>query len=456
VTSLPGAHPAGPAESSGTAGAGAGAGAAAGPGAAAADEGAEPALRVSRAWTAALSLANLGLWMGYFGPLQVLLPNQIQDIDNAHKTTALGIATAFGALVAVLVGPIAGALSDATGSRFGRRRPWIAGGALLGCAGLALLSGQHTLIGVTLGWCVAQAGLNAMQAGITALVPDRVPVRQRGLVSGWVGLTQSLGVVVGVVVVTSIVTGTISGYLLLGALIVLTALPILRSRDPQVPRDQLPAYSATVRLLSPRSLVHAFHISPRQNPDFAWAWGTRFLVQLGNALATLYLLYFLRDKVHYAQEFPGHKAEDGLLVLILIYTFTTLLTVVVGGAVSDRSGRRKPSVVVSGYVMAAAAILLAVWPTWTGAECAAALLGLGFGVYLSVDQALITQVLPTAADRARDLGIINIANSAPQVLGPALAAPIVTYLGGYSTLYVTVAVVTILGSVFVRKIRAVA
>jgi MFS family permease len=410
---------------------------------------AAPEARVGRAWTAWLSLANLGLWMGYFGPLQVLLPDQMQDIDDAKKTTYLGIATAFGALVAVLVGPIAGALSDATGSRYGRRRPWIAGGALLGCAGLALLSGRHTLIGVTLGWCVAQAGLNALQAGISALVPDRVPVRQRGVVSGWVGFTQSLGVVLGVLAVTAIVTGTISGYLLIGVLVVLTAVPLLlRGPDPQVPRAELPPFSWRV-------LSESFTFSPRRNPDFAWAWATRFLVQLGNALATLYLLYFLRDKVHYAQKFPGHKADDGLLILILIYTVTTVLTVVVGGVYSDRSGRRKPSVIVSGYVMAAAALLLAAWPTWPGALIAAAVLGLGFGVYLSVDQALITQVLPTARDRAKDLGIINIANSAPQVLGPALAAPIVTYLGGYSTLYIAVAVVTVLGSVLVRRIKAV-
>jgi MFS family permease len=112
-------------------------------------------------------------------------------------------------------------------------------------------------------------------------------------------------------------------------------------------------------------------------------------------------------------------------------------------------------VILSGYVMAAAAGLLAVWPTWTGALIAAAVLGLGFGVYLSVDQALITQVLPSAEDRARDLGIINIANSAPQVLGPALAFPIVAYLGGYPTLYLIVAAVTVLGSVLVTRIRSV-
>jgi MFS family permease len=400
-----------------------------------------PVPRVGGRWIGLLSLANLGLWMGYFGPLQVLLPNQVQAIAGSGKTTALGIVTGVGALVAVIVGPVAGALSDSTTARSGRRRTWIAAGALLGCAGLALLSGQRTLIGLTLAWCVAQAGLNTLQAGLTAIIPDRVPVRQRGLVSGWVGLTQSLGVVVGVLLVTVVVTGIAAGYLLIGVLVVLAAAPfVLTTPDPAITRAEAP----------PRSLLSAFHFKPRENPDFAWAWATRFLVQLGNAMATLYLLYFLRDRVHYPDP------DQGLLLLILIYTATTVLTVVIGGVVSDRTGRRKPSVIVSGYVMAAATAVLAFWPTWPGSVLAAAVLGLGFGVYLSVDQALITQVLPADRDRARDLGVINIANSAPQVLGPALAFPLVAYLGGYPALYLTVAAITVLGSVLVTKIRSVA
>ena len=89
------------------------------------------------------------------------------------------------------------------------------------------------------------------------------------------------------------------------------------------------------------------------------------------------------------------------------------------------------------------------------AMVAALLLGAGYGVYLAVDAALITQVLPRATDRAKDLGVINIANSAPQVLGPALSAPIVVHLGGYPTLYAVTAVVTLLGSALVLKIRSV-
>jgi MFS family permease len=83
-------------------------------------------------------------------------------------------------------------------------------------------------------------------------------------------------------------------------------------------------------------------------------------------------------------------------------------------------------------------------------------MGLGYGVYLSVDQALVTQVLPSAAGRAKDLGLINIANSGPQVLAPAIAAPLVSALGGYPTLYLTVAACTVLGAVCVLRIRSVA
>jgi MFS family permease len=105
--------------------------------------------------------------------------------------------------------------------------------------------------------------------------------------------------------------------------------------------------------------------------------------------------------------------------------------------------------------MAVAALLLAAWPVWSAAIVAAVLLGCGYGVYLSVDAALITQVLPAATDRAKDLGVINIANSAPQVLGPAISAPIVVHLGGYPALYAVTALVTLLGSALVVKIRSV-
>ncbi|MEN3362256.1 MAG: hypothetical protein V7637_6238, partial [Mycobacteriales bacterium] len=188
---------------------------------------------------------------------------------------------------------------------------------------------------------------------------------------------------------------------------------------------------------------------------FGWAWLTRFLISLGNALGTLYLLYFLRDAVHYERRFPGHKAEDGVLMLLLVYAGALLLTIVGGGIASDRAGRRKPYVIGASVVMAAGAGVLAIWQTWPAALAAAAVLGAGYGVYLAVDAALITQVLPAAADRGKDLGVINIANSAPQVLGPALAAPIVAHAGGYPVLFLASGLITLLGAVLVLPIRTV-
>ncbi|MFF5178188.1 MFS transporter [Micromonospora sp. NPDC000316] len=409
---------------------------------------AEPTVPVRRGWIGLIFAANLGVWMAFFTPIQVLLPQQIEQIAPGNKENMLAVVTGLGALAAVLANPLAGALSDRTcvriaGREFGRRHVWTAGGALLGAAALVLLAQQRTILGVALGWVAAQVCFNAMLASLTAAIPDRVPVTQRGGVSGWVGIPQALGLVLGAVLVTALVTGNEAGYLAIAVAILLLSLPFaLFTPDEPLPRTHR-------QVLRARALLASMWISPRRHPDFAWAWITRFLVQLGNALGTLYLLYFLTDGVRHPDP------EGGLLVLILLYTLGMMLTAVVAGRLSDRSGRRKIYVIASGLIMAVAALLLAVAPIWPMAIVAALLLGAGYGVYLSVDAALITQVLPRATDRAKDLGVINIANSAPQVLGPALSAPLVVYLGGYPTLYAVTAVVTLIGSALVVKIRSV-
>jgi MFS family permease len=105
-------------------------------------------------------------------------------------------------------------------------------------------------------------------------------------------------------------------------------------------------------------------------------------------------------------------------------------------------------------LMAAAALMLAFWETWPAALLAAALYGIGFGAYIAVDQALITQVLPKARDRAKDLGIINIAIVCPYAIGPLIAAPLVS-LAGYPALFGATAAVAIVASIGVWKIKSV-
>ena len=394
-------------------------------------------------WVGAVSLANLGLFTAWFGPLQVLLALQAEAIAPAHKEAVLGLVAGVGAVFSLVANPLFGALSDRTGSRFGRRLPWVAGGALGGAVSLAVLAMAPGVTALVLGWCLVQTTLNAAYAAVVAAVPDQVPGRQRGTVGGWLGMAQTLGVVAGTAL-ASAAGGITAGYLACAAFLLLATAPyLLLRRDTPLPAADRPA-------LRWRPFLAGFWISPARYPDFGWAWLTRFLMNLGNAIALLYLLYYLQDAVHY----PG-RAEDGVFVLTAVYAVTLLPTVVAGGIWSDRLGRRRAFVTGAGLVMAAAAALLAFWQTWTGAVLAAVVLGAAFGVYTSVDFALITQVLPAAADRGKDLGVINIANTLPQVLAPAIAAPVVTYLGGYRVLYLTAAALGLLGAGLVRRIRSV-
>jgi MFS family permease len=409
---------------------------------------AEPEEYVRRGWVTGLTFASLGMWMAALTPIQVLMPIQLQDITPKHKILALGLVSAAGAIAATIATPVAGAMSDRTTGRLrlwglaGRRHRWTLFAALLGAVSLVLLGVQHTVAGVALLWVVFNLFQNAQYASLSAAIPDHVPVRQRATVAGWVGMPQALGLVLGTVLVIDVFTTTPSGYLVLAIALFGLALPfVFRTPDYELEAEHREPFSFA-------KLVRSYWISPKEYPDFGWAWITRFLNALAVAMGTLYLLYFLRDAVHY----PHPK--DGLLILIVIYTVMVVFAAIIGGMISDRSGRRKRMVTVAGLVIAVAALLLTFVETWDASIVAAVLFGGGFGCYLAVDQALITQVLPQARDRAKDLGIINIAIVCPGAFGAAIAAALVS-LGGYPLLYGGTTVVAIAASAFVWKIKSV-
>lgn len=409
----------------------------------------EPTVPVPTGWIARLGLAGVGMCAGWFGPIQVLLGLQAAALTPDHKEATLSLVTGIGAAVSTLANPLAGAFSDRTTSRWGRRVPWVVGGTLVGAIGLVVLAVADSVPLMVLGWCLVQAGLNGTLAALTAAVPDLVPVEQRGLVSGVIGMTQTLGIVVGTGVAT-LVAGITGAYLVLALVVIAAVLPfVLRSRDRPLPRGHLPQ-------LGVGAFFRGFWISPRRHPDFAWAWATRFLATIANSICTLYLLFFLTDAVRV------DDPELSVLVLTLLYAVVLIFSAIAAGVWSDRLGVRKPFVIVSGLIMSSAAVLLAFVQTWPAALVGAVILGLGYGIYLAVDFALITQVLPRAGDRARDLGVINIANALPQVLAPAIAGPIITWFAvhqthadGYRALYLLAAAIGIAASLLIRNIKSV-
>jgi MFS family permease len=404
---------------------------------------AEPTRKVTARWVTGLVRVNVGINAAFFGPINVFIGQQAISIDAVNKEAILSLVTGCGAAVSLVANPLFGALSDRTVSGFGRRAPWVLAGAVLATAALLAMSGATAVALMVLFWCLVQLGANAAYAAITAAVPDRVPVLQRGGVGGLAAMGQTVGILLGAVFGAVVSGNFMVGYTMCAAALLFSVLPYLLHRDdPPLPRAARPPFTWT-------GFLGGFWISPARHPDFAWAWLTRFLVNVGNQLTIVYLLFFLRDVIKH------ENPAVGVLILTGIYAVMVMITAVVAGPWSDRVGKRKPFVIGSSATIATAGLIMAFFPVWPGALVGAAVLGVGFGAYLAVDFALLTQVLPQAADRGKDMGVINVANSLPQVFAPLLAFLSLQFLGGYVTLFTTAAVIGLLGAVFVVKIKGV-
>ncbi|SDP68302.1 Na+/melibiose symporter [Phyllobacterium sp. OV277] len=409
----------------------------------------EPVKTVSKRFISTLTLAHLGLFTSLFGTMAVLLPQQIEAIAPGQKESMLALVSGLGALASVFANPLVGAFSDRTTSRYGRRHLWTVGCAVIGALALASLGLATAIWQLIMAWCVAAACLNGMLASLGAEIPDHVPVKQRAIVGAFVGGSPPMGTIIGALVAAFFISAVSSAYYSFAFILVLSAISfVISSRDPILPKSSLRPFNVM-------EFIGGFWISPKKYPDFAWAWITRFLMQLGAAMFTLYLLYFLRDKLHYELLFPGKRSEDGLVLLVVIYTLCTVISGVTCGWLSDRSGRRKAFVILGGLIKATGILLFAMVPnSWPLIMVSAGVVGLGFGCYIAVDQAMITQVLPSAGDRGKDLGVINFAIAGPYALAPVIAGLLVTQFG-YGTLYTIAAAIVGLSAILVNKIRSV-
>jgi MFS family permease len=402
-----------------------------------------PTKAVSPGFQLLLSLANTAIWLSILPIGQILLPMQIAALNTATRFSYLAIAMFVGVLAALLTNPIAGALSDRTTSRLGRRRPWLIVGTVFSAVALALMANASNFLTLVMWWAIFHVAANALLAALSAIVPDQVPVRQRATVSAFVSLSLPLGAVIGALLVTKVVKSTVLSYYTFSVILVIVMLIfVLVLRDKPLPKGAAPRFHL-------RTFLAAFWVNPVKHPDFGWAWLTRFLVYMSYFIALGYLLYFLQDAVHY------QKAAQGVTTFLSILTVTLVITSILSGMLSDKLGRRKVFVMGASLVIALSFLILAFWQTWMGVQLAAVVLGIGFGAYLGVDIALITQVLPSANARGKDLGVINIANALPQVVGSATAALVITVFHSYTILFVLAALLASFGAVLIRQIKSV-
>jgi MFS family permease len=410
-------------------------------------EGSTPAVnRVGRGFIALYTLAYMGTTLVLIAPVLVTLAlkvNSLVGIDRAPSSLAL--VTGIGSLLAMVGNPFFGKMSDRTSSPLGMRRPWLVIGLVGGTVGILIVALATSIPVVLLGWCIAQVSFNAQQAAMVAVLPDQVPSGQRGLVSGILGICLPIASVGGTFLVQLFTGNELAMFLIpcaIGGFFILLFAVTLKDR--RLAKADKPAWSM-------REFASTFYVSPRQNPDFAWAFASRFMFLLAYAFLATYQAYYLLEKIGSAEaEVPQQIFLGTLVQSVLIVTAS-----LVGGKLSDRTGRRKIFVLTAAIVYGLAMFVIAVASDFNGFLVGMAIGGLGFGMYLAVDLALVADVLPNK-DNAKDLGVFNIANALPFSVAPAIAPAVLAIGGGsYGVLYAVAGVSAIIGAVAILRVRRV-
>ncbi|MCE0509109.1 MULTISPECIES: MFS transporter [Microbacterium] len=405
--------------------------------------------KTPRGYAPGLAAVNFGVYLALLTPVMVSMAFKIQHIDPVSTEASLGLVMSIGAAFALVANPLVGRLSDRTTSRWGMRRPWILGGAIVGLGGFLIIGVATSVWMVLLAWCLVQASMNAVLAAANATLPDQVPVSSRGKVSGIIGITTPIGILAGSFIV-NFLPGDFERFVVPAVIaLILVIVFVLVLQDRRL--TEKPAERFTVG-----TFFGSFVFNPRKHPDFGWTWLTKFFVMFGYAGIATYLPLYLITKFG--------LDEQGAVGTILLANLASMAAMAIssplGGFLSDKIGKRRPFVAVAGVIMVVGLVILAVAPDVTTVVVAQAIIGLGAGSFLSVDLALATEVLPNPADTAKDLGVLNIANALPQSIAPAIAPAIIalgaaTPLGGYTAWYLFGALVALAGALLVYRIKGV-
>lgn len=404
---------------------------------------------VSIWFIARYSMAVVGLFLGLLTPVTITLALRVAELNPGDKSATLGWIMGGGALAAMLSNPIFGVLSDRTRTRLGRRRPWLIGGLLVSVASLALIGTTQSLIVVAIAWWVTQASTNAALASLVAILPDRVPEHQRGKLSAFYGMSSNVAVFAGAAIINIVGTQTLLMFLVPGVIgFICVAFFAFFYPEPEV--AELPAPAP----FRPVELMQSFWLNPRQHPDFAWAWLSRFMIQYGWATLVTYQAYYLIDVLGLLH----HQVSFGIFISTSVMGGCIVVASLISGWLSDHSGKRKAYVITAGVIYAVGLAILIFTHSFGMFIVSIFVSSTGLGIYLAVDQALVVDILPNRGkDAAKNMGVMNIANALPQSVAPALAPLLLAIAGGenYTALFCAAAAIALGGALAILKVKGV-
>lgn len=382
-------------------------------------------------------------------PTQLLLFVSSARVGDTVQGTFLGWLSAVASFVALFLPPLVGSLSDRTTGRLGRRHPYIVAGGMLLVASAPLLVISSGLVMFLVGLSLLHLGVNTMMPAYQSLVPDRVPERQRGESSGYVGTLIILGNMVGLGLAAYLLGEVSQGshspglirhnagiyyIVIIGLMIAGVLITFLGVRPaPFQPQPRSPAETQSSRRKRfEQWFVHSW-IDPWRKHNFTIVFLTRASIMLALAMFMTFVEYYFAR----VQHVPNFVATTAIVAVFALGG--GVVSGIVFGILSDRLPRRAPIVTGAAILMSFASLAFVVLPSngtapgnlnlllWPLGIC----FGLGHGAFSSVDWALSIDALPSLKEVGKDLGLWSASTTMPDMIAPLLGGIILTFAGTF-------------------------
>jgi Na+/melibiose symporter-like transporter len=393
-----------------------------------------------------LGLALSALWGSFHS---VVLPLRLLDfVAESQKNTYLGLMTLTGLLLAMAIQPIAGAVSDRSSFKWGRRRPFILVGGIVTLIFIPGIGLAWSYAGIFAVYCLMQISANTAQGPHQAFIPDLAPEERRGLASGVKTLLEVIGGI-GLVYIIIFLSDRFGGesfswiWLILAILAALVLAAVLITI---ITVKERPGTVAHRQPLFP-ALINSYKIDVHKSPGFILFLVSRLLFIMSLTTLQSFALYFFRDTVEV------QNPATATVELMAVLGIGMVGTVYIAGRLSDRFGR-KPILIFSGIIGAAGILVLLLGPSYVYKLVGGGLEGIAVGSFMSSNWALATDLVPKT-EEARYLGLTNLATAGGAALARLIGIGIDYFNSGlgYDFMLFVCLAYFIIGLILITRIR---
>lgn len=369
--------------------------------------------------------ANIGATVAYLPLLTLVVPLKAAEIAGAGKVTLLSEVLVAGVIIATLANIAGGMASDWSRARGSTRLPWLWAGLIGSGFSYVAITVATTSKALILGVVLFQLAFNILYGPLGALLADIVPDRLKGRMSAYINLAFPLASLVTAAVGSAYFTDNVSRMWVIAMIAACLVVPLLITVPTANSEDFGEEDSAPARReAATPALTGAWQ-------RFLNLWIARFLVQMSGTVVPSYFLFYLQQRLG---DTDIGTVQSTFATILTVATVSTALLSIGLARISDRSGRRKPYMIGTIALMGCGVLLLAFGHGALPALAGYASFSMGLGAFLTIDLALVAQMLPSPQHRGRDLGFMNAANTLPAVLGPLIALVVFRYTEGAFTM----------------------